>query len=296
MCGISSSMLISSPWLPCNRWCSTQIVRQKLTPLRHKSFHWSLFIHILSMMLHFLNKLGPAWGWRWSRTSWSWRRWRWRRWGAGWAEPPLHLSSPAFILSRLIVTPACRFFLQAGRASLYHIVAVNSHPRLSLFSQAGGAPGRMSRAILRCEKPGVGLSTWATQRKIFIVATPVQALFLGEMLAYFVSSVHHVCQCCFAILHCNQLDHPTDYSASILLIVISWLPKSTSTTNTSEKYEKTQQEHLADRDNPLMGSPESSRNSVPPQGTGSRKPLEAVRQYRTLSINDKGYSLTSDVF
>ena len=219
-----------------------------------------------------LNKLGPALGWRWSRRSWSWRRSRWRRWGAGWAEPPLRLSSSAFIMSRLIVT--CRFF----------------------FVQAGGAPGRMSRAILRCEKPGVGLPTWATQRKIFIVATPVQALFLGEMLAYFVSSVHHVCQCCFAILHCNQLDHPTDYSASILLIVISWLPKSTSTTNTSEKYEKTQQEHLADRDNPLMGSPESRRNCGPPQGIGSRKPEEAGRQYRTLSIKDKGYSLTCDVF
>ena len=166
------------------------------------------------MILHFLKKLGPAWGWRWSQTSWSWRQSRWRRGGAGWAEPPpIRLSSFAFILSRLIVT--CCFFLQAG-----------------------GAPGRMCRAILRWEKPGVGLSTWATQRKIFIVATPVQALFLGEMLAYFVSSVHHVCQCCFAILHCNQLDHPTDYSASILLIVISWLPYSTSTTNTSEKYEK----------------------------------------------------------
>ena len=50
-----------------------------------------------------------------------------------------------------------------GRASApselvrLHHVAVNSH--LSLFLQAGGAPGRMSRAILRWEKPGVGLST-----------------------------------------------------------------------------------------------------------------------------------------
>ena len=40
-----------------------------------------------------------------------------------------------------------------------HIVAVNSHPACRFFLQAGGAPGRMSRAILRWEKPGVGLPT-----------------------------------------------------------------------------------------------------------------------------------------
>ena len=44
-----------------------------------------------------------------------------------------------------------------------------------------------------------------------------------------------------------------------------------------------------------MDSPESYRNFGPLQGTGSRNPEEAVRQYRTLSIKDKGYSFTSDL-
>ena len=87
------------------------------------------------------------------------------------------------------------------------------------------------------------------------------------------------------------IDHPPDYDANILLIVIIFMICSPESLATLADLAD-----LADRDKPLMCSPESSHNSVPPQGTGSRKPLEAVRQYRTLSINDKGYSLTSDVF
>ena len=66
ICVISSSMLISPPWFSFNYWCGSQIVRQKLTPLKDKSLIDSLnpfllvFVCIEIIMLHFLNKLGPA--------------------------------------------------------------------------------------------------------------------------------------------------------------------------------------------------------------------------------------------
>ena len=106
ICVISSSMLISLPWFSFNYWCGSQIVRQKLSPLKDKNLIDSLnpfplvFVCTEITMLHFLNKLGPAWGWPWSRMSWSltWMQARWRRGGAARAGL-LRLSLSAFILS-----------------------------------------------------------------------------------------------------------------------------------------------------------------------------------------------------
>ena len=101
------------------------------------------------------------------------------------------------ILSRLIVTPACRFF--TSRRSTWE--NMQGHTQV----------GEVWRRAVHLSQPA-GNPYCCNARPGFVPA--------GEMLAYFGFSAHHVCQCCFPTLGYNHFDHPPDYNANILLILI----------------------------------------------------------------------------
>ena len=132
ICVISSSMLISPPWFSFNYWCGSQIVRQKLTPLKDKSLIDSLnpfllvFVCTEIIMLHFLKK---------TRTCMR-----------------LTVKSDVMIfdLDASTVEERRRGEGRSSPSELVrlHIVAVNS--RFLLFFRAGGAPGRISRCSSYC--------------------------------------------------------------------------------------------------------------------------------------------------